>query len=116
MAQAVLALRARDLRWGMLTDGARWRPDLMTVNTGSRGNGGFEVTLTPAAKDLHSGRYGGVVHNALAPLGAASQPGHVCFGTRLIQENQPGPIEIALRCPPLFARPLHVGSVLLART
>jgi len=25
MAQTVLALRARDLRWGMLTDGARWR-------------------------------------------------------------------------------------------
>ena len=25
MAQAVLALRTRDLRWGMLTDGARWR-------------------------------------------------------------------------------------------
>lgn len=25
MAQTVLALRARDLRWGMLTDGVRWR-------------------------------------------------------------------------------------------
>lgn len=25
MAQAVLALRTSDLRWGMLTDGARWR-------------------------------------------------------------------------------------------
>jgi len=49
-------------------DGARWRPDLVTVNTGSRGNGGFEVTLTTAAKDLHSGRYGGVVPNALHVL------------------------------------------------
>jgi acetylornithine deacetylase/succinyl-diaminopimelate desuccinylase-like protein len=49
-------------------DGARWRPDLVTVNTGSRGNGGFEMTLTTAAKDLHSGRYGGVVPNALHVL------------------------------------------------
>jgi acetylornithine deacetylase/succinyl-diaminopimelate desuccinylase-like protein len=46
-------------------DGARWRPDLITVNVGSRGNAGFEFTVRTAAKDLHSGRYGGAVANAL---------------------------------------------------
>jgi acetylornithine deacetylase/succinyl-diaminopimelate desuccinylase-like protein len=37
----------------------------VSLNVGSRGNAGFEVTLRTAAKDLHSGRYGGVVPNAL---------------------------------------------------
>jgi acetylornithine deacetylase/succinyl-diaminopimelate desuccinylase-like protein len=46
-------------------DGASWRPDLPTVNVGSRGNAGFECTVTTAAKDLHSGRFGGAVPNAL---------------------------------------------------
>ncbi len=46
-------------------DGARWLPDLNTVNIGSRGNAGFEFTVRTADKDLHSGRYGGVVPNAL---------------------------------------------------
>lgn len=67
-------------------DGARWRPDLVTVNIGSRGNAGFEFTVTTADKDLHSGRYGGVVANALhvmaeliaalhAPDGSVAVPG-----------------------------------------
>ncbi|MEQ6247507.1 M20/M25/M40 family metallo-hydrolase [Sulfitobacter sp. HNIBRBA3233] len=46
-------------------DGARWRADLLSLNVGSRGNGGFEIRLRTAAKDLHSGRYGGAVPNAL---------------------------------------------------
>jgi acetylornithine deacetylase/succinyl-diaminopimelate desuccinylase-like protein len=46
-------------------DGARWRADLPTMTVGTRGNAGFEFTLTTAAKDLHSGRYGGAVPNAL---------------------------------------------------
>ncbi|MFC1639324.1 dipeptidase [Gemmatimonadota bacterium] len=46
-------------------DGARWSPDLNTVNVGSRGNAGFEFAVRTAAKDLHSGRYGGIVPNAL---------------------------------------------------
>lgn len=50
-------------------DGARWRPDLVSVNTGSRGSAGFEITIRTAAKDLHSGRYGGVVPNALHVMG-----------------------------------------------
>jgi acetylornithine deacetylase/succinyl-diaminopimelate desuccinylase-like protein len=46
-------------------DGARWRPDLPTITVASRGNAGFEFTVTTASKDLHSGRYGGAVPNAL---------------------------------------------------
>ncbi|MET0428992.1 MAG: dipeptidase [Microvirga sp.] len=46
-------------------DGARWRADLPTITIASRGNAGFEFTVTTASKDLHSGRYGGAVPNAL---------------------------------------------------
>lgn len=46
-------------------DGARWRADLPSVNTGSRGNGGIGLSVRTASKDLHSGRYGGAVPNAL---------------------------------------------------
>jgi acetylornithine deacetylase/succinyl-diaminopimelate desuccinylase-like protein len=55
-------------------DGARWRADLPSVNTGSRGNMAFELALRTASKDLHSGRFGGGVPNAaqvLASLVAA---------------------------------------------
>ena len=46
-------------------DGARWRPDLAAVNVGSRGIVALELTMRTAAKDLHSGRYGGPVANPL---------------------------------------------------
>ena len=46
-------------------DGARWRADLASINTGSRGSLRCEFSITTAAKDLHSGRYGGAVRNAL---------------------------------------------------
>ncbi|MEM6635763.1 MAG: M20/M25/M40 family metallo-hydrolase [Pseudomonadota bacterium] len=49
-------------------DGARWRPDLQSVNVGSRGTAGFEIRLQTASQDLHSGRYGGIVPNALHVL------------------------------------------------
>jgi acetylornithine deacetylase/succinyl-diaminopimelate desuccinylase-like protein len=49
-------------------DGARWRPDLVTLNVGSRGNAGFEVRVQTAGQDLHSGRYGGIVANPLHVL------------------------------------------------
>jgi acetylornithine deacetylase/succinyl-diaminopimelate desuccinylase-like protein len=49
-------------------DGARWRPDLVALNVGSRGNAGFEVRVQTAAQDLHSGRYGGIVANPLHVL------------------------------------------------
>lgn len=49
-------------------DGARWRPDLVALNIGSRGNAGFEVRVQTASQDLHSGRYGGIVANPLHVL------------------------------------------------
>lgn len=49
-------------------DGARWRPDLVALNVGSRGNAGFEIRVETASQDLHSGRYGGIVGNALHVL------------------------------------------------
>jgi acetylornithine deacetylase/succinyl-diaminopimelate desuccinylase-like protein len=46
-------------------DGGRASATVPTINVGARGNTGFEVKLTTAAKDLHSGKYGGAVRNAL---------------------------------------------------
>jgi len=51
-------------------DGGRWRADLSCINVGSRGNAGFQFTVTSAVKDLHSGRYGGAVPNALHVIAA----------------------------------------------
>jgi acetylornithine deacetylase/succinyl-diaminopimelate desuccinylase-like protein len=45
-------------------DGARWRADLPTITIATRGIAAMEVSLRGAAKDLHSGRYGGVAPNA----------------------------------------------------
>ncbi|HEY6854376.1 MAG TPA: dipeptidase [Gemmatimonadales bacterium] len=46
-------------------DGAMWRPDEPSVTVSNRGLAGLEITLTGAAKDLHSGRHGGSVPNPL---------------------------------------------------
>ena len=46
-------------------DGGRASPTVPTINVGARGNTGLEFKLTTAAKDLHSGKYGGAVRNAL---------------------------------------------------
>jgi acetylornithine deacetylase/succinyl-diaminopimelate desuccinylase-like protein len=46
-------------------DGARWRADMPTMTIGTRGLAALSLTLRTAAKDLHSGRYGGVAPNAL---------------------------------------------------
>ena len=46
-------------------DGGRASRSIPTINVGARGNTGMEVKLTTAAKDLHSGRYGGAIRNAL---------------------------------------------------
>ncbi|MCC7426243.1 MAG: M20/M25/M40 family metallo-hydrolase [Alphaproteobacteria bacterium] len=63
-----LLARHRDLLRAdavLSADGARWRADLPTMTVGTRGNMAIEITLRTAAKDLHSGRYGGVAPNAL---------------------------------------------------
>ncbi|KAF1061490.1 MAG: Succinyl-diaminopimelate desuccinylase [Variovorax sp.] len=46
-------------------DGGRASAEVPTINTGARGNAQLEVRLRSAHKDLHSGRYGGGVRNAL---------------------------------------------------
>lgn len=49
-------------------DGGRASTTIPTLNTGARGLCKLEVTLRSAAKDMHSGRYGGAVRNALHEL------------------------------------------------
>ncbi|MBM3599626.1 MAG: dipeptidase [Alphaproteobacteria bacterium] len=49
----------------LAADGARWRIDLPAVNFASRGIVALEATLTTADRDVHSGRYGGTIANAL---------------------------------------------------
>ncbi len=49
-------------------DGAMWRVDEPSLTVASRGLAGLEITLTGASKDLHSGRHGGGVANALHAL------------------------------------------------
>ena len=46
-------------------DGAMWRINEPSLTVASRGLVGLELTLTGAAKDLHSGRHGGGVANSL---------------------------------------------------
>jgi acetylornithine deacetylase/succinyl-diaminopimelate desuccinylase-like protein len=46
-------------------DGAMWRIDEPSITVASRGMAGLEFSVQGAAKDLHSGRYGGSVANAL---------------------------------------------------
>jgi acetylornithine deacetylase/succinyl-diaminopimelate desuccinylase-like protein len=51
-------------------DGAMWRPDRPSMTVASRGLVAFEVKLTGASKDLHSGRHGGSAPN---PIGALAK-------------------------------------------
>jgi acetylornithine deacetylase/succinyl-diaminopimelate desuccinylase-like protein len=54
--------------FALSADGAQWRADLPSVIVGSRGICALEVTVTGAAKDLHSGRHGGSVANPIQAL------------------------------------------------
>jgi acetylornithine deacetylase/succinyl-diaminopimelate desuccinylase-like protein len=54
----------------MSADGAMWRIDEPSLTVASRGLCGLELTLTAAAKDLHSGRHGGGVANPLHAMAA----------------------------------------------
>ncbi len=51
-------------------DGAMWRSDRPSITVASRGMAALEVTVTGAAKDLHSGRHGGGAPNPIAALAA----------------------------------------------
>jgi len=84
-------------------DGARWRPDLVALNIGSRGNTGFEIRLQTAAQDLHSGRYGGIVANPIHVLstlisGLHDEHGHITapgFYDGVLEPTQEEKAEIA---------------------
>ena len=52
-------------------DGAMWRPDRPSMTVASRGLVAFEVTVTGASKDLHSGRHGGSAPNPISALVAS---------------------------------------------
>jgi len=51
-------------------DGGRASTTVPTVGVGGRGITGLEMTLRTAAKDGHSGRYGGAARNALREIAA----------------------------------------------
>ena len=51
-------------------DGARASTTIPTLGIGGRGLAGAELTLRTAAKDGHSGRYGGAVRNAVVEMAA----------------------------------------------
>ncbi len=46
-------------------DGGRASEHTATINVGARGMTGFEFSIATAAKEVHSGRYGGTIRNAL---------------------------------------------------
>jgi hypothetical protein len=52
--------------------------------------------------------------NPLAPWGATAEPRHVRFGTRFVEEDQPGRIPAGLLPLPTPTRATDVGPVLLA--
>ncbi len=54
--------------WALSADGAMWRIDLPSVTVASRGICVVEVGVQGAARDLHSGRHGGMVANPIAAL------------------------------------------------
>lgn len=49
-------------------DGGRWRADVPSTNTNSRGMALLGLEVRTAARDLHSGRYGGAVANAVTVM------------------------------------------------
>ena len=67
---AFVAAHADSLRadWALSADGAMWRIDLPSITVASRGICAVEVGVQGAARDLHSGRHGGMVANPIAAL------------------------------------------------
>ena len=51
--------------------------------------------------------------HALAPLGAAPQPGQIGFGAGLVDKDQPGRVQRRLLPPPVPACPGNVRPILL---
>ena len=68
--EPVIAANAQLLRadFVLSADGAMWRSDEPSITIGSRGVCALEFSVRGASKNLHSGRYGGSVPNALHAL------------------------------------------------
>jgi len=99
--------RAKDLA-DVLSEDFRVRGPL----DGHTGGGAIEANRTEDGCGVPmSGRSRAV--DALAARGAAPQPGHVGFGSRLVQEDQPRWVEARLAPPPRPPRLGDVGTVLL---
>lgn len=52
----------------LVSDGSFFAPDLPTITTGLRGMLYTEIAVTGAARDLHSGQYGGAAPNAVGAI------------------------------------------------
>ena len=65
--EPMIAANSRLLRADAVlsADGAMWRSDEPSITVGCRGVAVLEFTLTGANRNLHSGRYGGSIANAL---------------------------------------------------
>lgn len=57
-------------------DGAQWRPDEPSLSVASKGLLAFDITVTGANRDLHSGRYGGTVANPIHALASIAASFH----------------------------------------
>ncbi|WP_137177451.1 M20/M25/M40 family metallo-hydrolase [Roseomonas sp. AR75] len=92
-------------------DGARWRADLPTMTIGTRGSAALALTLRTAAKDLHSGRYGGVAPNALHAMARLVATLHDARGAIAVAdfERDVPPVTPAMRAA-LAAIPYDVAA------
>ena len=76
---------------GMISaDGGRGSTEVPTLNTGARGIAWLEVNVRTAAKDMHSGRYGGALRNALHELAALIASLHDPEGRIAVPEYMAG--------------------------
>jgi acetylornithine deacetylase/succinyl-diaminopimelate desuccinylase-like protein len=67
-------------------DGGRVSTEVPTLGTGARGIAKLEFTVRTADKDLHSGRYGGAVRNALHEIAALIASLHDREGRIMVSE------------------------------
>ena len=96
-------------------DGGMWRADRPSITVSARGLLGLEVTVRGAGKDLHSGRHGGGVANALhaaAALVASLHDGGQVAVKGFYDEVAPlePPLTAALAALP-FDEPQYLSSV-----
>ncbi|MBM3572521.1 MAG: M20 family dipeptidase, partial [Alphaproteobacteria bacterium] len=102
--------------FALAADGARWRADLPSVNVASRGIVSLECTLTTAARDLHSGRYGGTVANALHLMaclvaGLHDADGRVAVAGFYDDVIDPDPVERAAMARLPFDEPAYLAEI-----